>query len=366
MTKVLRDGADEPEIFKVSDGAGFDITLMDIGATWLSCRVPLRGGEVREVLLGHQLAKDYVKQPGYLGAIVGRYANRIARARFELDGIEYVLNANEGEHQLHGGSAGFHTLRWKCETKSPQHVLFSLVSPAGDQGFPGNLRAEVEYSVVSQRKLDISITTIVDAKCPVNLTSHAYFNLDAEHVDARRHRLMIAAQHFLPVSDELIPTGEIKPVQGTALDFTQLREVGSSNPHDPQLEIAGGHDHSFLLRRTDDRAQNETAVELQSADGCLAMQLGTSYAGLQLYTGSQLGACHDRTGRAYQPYAGIALEPQYLPDSPNRPEWPQPECTQMPGTTRTHRISYTFTDGDSCRDRGSEFRDPPLSQRGQS
>lgn len=331
----------DPRLFTLSDGSGFSLTVMDVGATWLSCIVPMEGGAPREVLLAHAAPRDHATQPGYLGAVVGRYSNRIADARFVLEGQSFQLLANEGPHQLHGGPDGFSRRRWDYLQGDDRHVRLGLDSPAGDQGFPGALHVEVEYRLEPGCRMSITFTSQADAPCPVSLTSHAYFNLDGRKGHVRAHRARIAADHFLPVTDDLIPTGEVAPVRGTAFDMTTLRMVGDRMLESPQLALAGGYDHCYLL---DGNCANAgvPAAEIWSSDGRLGMSLSTSYPGLQFYSGNQLAGTQSRDGGSYDAHAGIALEPQYFPDSPNHPEWPQPDCVQRPGELRRHVLTYSF------------------------
>ncbi len=335
------DLAAPPRVFTLTDGQGLWLALMDIGATWLSCRVPMAQEPPREVLLGHAEPADHLREPGYLGAIVGRYANRIAQARFVLGGRTHQLLANEGPHLLHGGPDGFNRRRWQVLHSDEQHVRFALDSPAGDQGFPGALHAEVEYRVEATGLVSITLDTQVDAACPVNLTSHAYFNLDAQHHDARAHRIRIDGDHFLSIGRNLIPTGTLVPVQGTAFDLRDARTIGQSLHDDPQQRLAGGYDHCYVLRAACADAAAPAAAAW-SCDGRLGMTLSTSYPGLQFYSGNQLAQTLGRDGRAYAAHAGFALEPQYFPDSPNRPGWPQPDCVQWPGQVRRHVIRLHF------------------------
>jgi aldose 1-epimerase len=329
-------GGGPPRVFTIGDGAGMTLTVMDIGATWLSCRVPLGDGAQREVLLGHAAPADYLHEPGYLGAVVGRYANRIANARFALDGRVHELVPNEGPHHLHGGGDGFHRRRWAVAETSPHHVRLSLVSPAGDQGFPGELKAEVEYRARA-RTVSITFDAEVSEPCPVNLTSHPYFNLEGEPRDARGHRVRIAASRYLPIDRNLIPTGDLAPVEGTPFDLRSLRAIGAGLLQGEQQRLAGGYDHCFVLD-----AEATDAAELRSSDGRLVLTLATSYSGLQFYSGNHLAQAHGRDGRTFAPFAGVALEPQYFPDSPNRPQWPQPDCVLRPGERRRHFVRYRF------------------------
>ncbi len=330
-----------PRLFTLSDETGFSLQIMDIGATWLSCQVPVDGAR-REVLLGRPRPEDHPAQPGYLGAVVGRYANRIAGARFELNGRTHLLERNEGANQLHGGPDGFDRRRWREVSCDARHVRLGLASPPGDQGFPGALRAQVEYRIATPRQVSITFVTEVDAPCPVNLSSHAYFNLDAQHETVHAHRVRVAADHFLPVDDGLIPTGELAPVHGTAFDLNGSCVIGERLNGHPQLALAGGYDHCYALRAAC-KAPGEAAAEVWSADGRLGLSMSTSYPGLQVYTGNQLAGTPGRDGAPYRAHAGIALEPQYFPDSPNRTAWPQP--TQQPGNPRRHAITYQFLQG---------------------
>ena len=294
-------------VFTLDDGAGTQLQVSDLGATWLSCRVPLREGGTREALLGRATPAEHVSQPGYLGSVVGRYANRIHRARFTLEGREVQLAANEGPNQLHGGPDGFHRRRWRVVHHDRTLLQLALHSPDGDQGFPGALDALVTYAIAGPGMVALHFEATVDRPCPVNLTSHAYFNLDGPEARSTiaQHRLAIRAQHVLSVDDALIPTGELLPVAGTPFDLRSPREIG------PQR-----FDHCFAL----DEGSGPAAT-LWSADGRLRMDLHTDYPGLQFYGGHFLPGTLDRQGREYAAGAGLALEPQYWPDSPNRPEW---------------------------------------------
>ena len=314
--------ADPAQVFTLEDGHGMRLQVMDWGATWLSCQVPLSDGSAREVLLGHPAPMDHLRQPGYLGAIVGRYANRIAGASFELDGVRHELRANEGPNQLHGGPLGFDKQRWTALAHTPRELRLRLVSPHGDQGFPGMLEVDVAYRIEGRGRIAIDFDARCDAPCPVNLTSHAYFNLDGDGVqpmDCRHHRISIAASHYLPVDNALIPTGAWAAVEGSAFDLREPRVIG---PH--------AYDHCFVLGARE-ASGDAPAACLWSADDRLRMTMHANYVGLQFYSGAFLSQALDRRGQAYAPHAGLALEPQCPPDSPHHPEWPQPSCVLRPG-----------------------------------
>jgi aldose 1-epimerase len=332
-----------PQCFDIADPEGLALTLTDLGATWLSCRVPMADGSRREVLLGCPTPQVQAQQTAYLGATIGRYANRIGNARITLGERSWSLEPQPGSaHQLHGGPGGFHSRPWQVEQADARAASFSLVSPDGDQGYPGRMEARVSYRIVGPLTLEIAFEARVDAPSPVCLTNHAYFNLDERHGDVRGHRLRIAAQRYLPVNEALIPLGELADVQGSGFDFRTAKTIARDwLRDDPQQRHGGGFDHAFLLDAESADAASP-AVELQAADGSLRMRVSTTLPSLQFYGGQFLTGIPDRNGQPYASCAGVALEPQYLPDSPNHPEWPQPSCWLQPGEVWQHRIRYEF------------------------
>ncbi len=321
------------DAFTLQSTDGLRIAVTNAGAAWTSCQVPVAGG-LREVLLGYSQLSDYLTQPGYLGAIVGRYANRIAGAGFELDGRPVRLQANEGEHQLHGGAGGFHRQLWTVAAHSEDMLTLALVSPDGDQGFPGELRVQATYRVASPFTVSVTLQATTSAPTLCNLSSHAYFNLDGSGSIAG-HRLQIPAERYLPVLPDLIPTGVQAPVAGTPFDFRQPRHIGEALD---ALRASGarpaGHDHCWL--------PDGGEVRLQSGDGRLVLGLHSVAPGLQFYAGEFLPRTPDRQGRPYAAHAGLALEPQALPDSPHHPDWPQPGAVLRPGEVYRHVITYRF------------------------
>lgn len=318
-----------PRVFSLDDGQGTAIAVSDLGATWLSCRVPLADGTQREVLLGRPTPQAHVDQGGYVGAVVGRYANRIAGARFVLGGVEHRLAANEGANQLHGGPDGFHRRTWQLLEQAESHLLLGLHSPDGDQGFPGNLQAQVRYTLEGPGRVALAFEARVDQPCPVNLTSHAYFNLDGDADPAHTvasHRIHIAASHWLPVDEGLIPTGEVAAVAGTQMDLRTPRAMGSQR-----------FDHCYVLD-----AGADAAAHVWSGDGRLHLRLRTDAPGLQFYGGHYLPGTTDRLGRPYAAGAGFALEPQHWPDSPNRPEWPGRGAVLVPPAVMRRHLRLHF------------------------
>ncbi|QKJ86432.1 galactose-1-epimerase [Paramixta manurensis] len=316
---------------------GMVATFMDWGATWLSARVPMKDGSVREALLGCATPSDYLQQSAYLGATVGRYANRIANARLQTAGIQLV--ANQGEHQLHGGPQGFDKRRWQIVSQSDSEVHYRLDSSDGDQGFPGTLLVSLRYQLDDDNRLSIIYESQVSKPCPVNLTNHAYFNLDANHGDARQHHLQLHADRYLPVDNSGIPRGTLKAVEQTTFDFRQPKTIAQHFLQDDDQRAAKGYDHAFLLNPS----AAQPAAQLWSADRALSLTVRTTAPALQFYSGNYLAGTPAREQGTYNDYQGIALESGFLPDSPNHPEWPQADCWQQPGETRRTVTHYTLT-----------------------
>ncbi|MGE9550767.1 galactose-1-epimerase [Erwinia amylovora] len=327
-------------ITTLRNAGGMVATFMDWGATWLSARVPIKDGTVREALLGCATPSDYLHQSAYLGATVGRYANRIANSTLRADGKSYQLAANQGAHQLHGGPEGFHRRRWQIVRQAEQEVEYKLDSPDGDQGYPGDLLVTLLYRLENDNTLSISYRATVNKACPVNLTNHAYFNLDAQHGDARHHRLQLNAGYYLPVNSEGIPNAGLKDVAGTGFDFRQPKTVAQDFLQDEDQRAVKGYDHAFLLSS---KGESQPAAELWSADGRLKLSVFTSAPALQFYSGNYLEGTPAREQGVYTAFQGIALESEFLPDSPNHPEWPQPDCWLQPGESYQSFTRYRLT-----------------------
>lgn len=319
---------DDPQVFTLQDGSGLQIQVCDLGAAWLSCRVPMADGPAREVLLAHPHPRDLRTQAGYLGVVVGRYANRIAGSRIMVDGRSHVLVPNEGTHHLHGGPDGFHRRRWQAVEHGPGHVRLRLDSPDGDQGHPGHLVTTVEYRL-SQGAVGISFQARTDAPCAVGPTSHAYFNLDGDARCVLDHRLQVRAAEMVPVDDDRIPTGGLRSVEGSAFDLRQGRRVGSDWDHCLALDASAG-------------GADAPAAVLTSGDGLLSLQMHTNYPGLQVYAGRHLAGLPGRHGRPLAPHAGLALEPQFFPDAPNHAAWRDQGCILRPGELFSRWIRVTF------------------------
>lgn len=320
----------------LSNRQKMQITLMDWGATWLSCLVPI-GEKQREVLLGCP-AHLYPKQTAYLGATVGRYANRIANSCFELNGEQVELEANQGKHQLHGGKIGFDQRRWQIVAQSENTARLALFSADGEQGFKGNVKVEVCYHLSEQNTVEISFSAESDQDTPLNLTNHAYFNLgNAEFgSDIRTHFLQIKADYFLPVDAEGIPNAPLTKVDGTSFDFRTEKRIERDFLQGQQL-LTKGYDHSFLLNCSD-----EPCIILTAPDRSLRLAISTSQPAIQIYTGNYLNGTPNRHHGYYSDYTGIALETQALPDTPNHPEWHKLGGIYKAGEKYQHWTRFQF------------------------
>lgn len=321
---------------------GLTLSLSTLGAAWLSCDVPMPDGSRRGVILQRRDPPDAATTKAFLGATIGRYANRIGRGRIAHDGQSWALVTDAGSrHQLHGGPKGFHAREWTIAHVGATSVRLSLVSADGDQGYPGELQAEVTYRLTDAMTIDMEAVATVTAPSPVCLTNHAYFNLDGAIGDVRNHRLELTSDRYLPVDAELIPLGMLADVQGTSFDFREAKTLHTHWNHDDQQRQAGGYDHAFLLEPACAGLQQPAAV-LTSTDAALQMRLSTTLPAIQLYGGQFLQGVSSPSGLAYPACAAVALEPQFLPDSPNHSEWPQPSCWLKPGEVYRHTIRYAF------------------------
>ncbi len=298
---------------------GVQLTVLDLGATIARLRMPLRDNDFVDVALGLPAARDYAAPTNpYLGATVGRYANRIGEATFTLDGVRHDLAPNEGTTCLHGGPDGFSARRWSVVASDDKTIDLELRSPDGDQGFPGTVTARVRYSV-GPDTVTIEHLARTDAPTVVSLTNHAYLNLAGEGT-VDDHRLTVHADAYLPVDAASIPLGREEPVEGGPFDLREPAELGPRirSPH-PQVRRASGLDHAFVLRGSGLRP----VARLEHPPTGRVLDVSTTQPSLQVYTGNQLdGTLTDRGGRSLGPCTGIALECQAYPDAPNRPAFP--------------------------------------------
>jgi aldose 1-epimerase len=309
------------DIFEVTLAGpdGMELRVITWGAVMRDLVVPTANGP-RHVVLGLDTIEDYVKHSPYFGAVVGRFANRIGRARFVLDGILHELDANEGPNQLHGGSRGFGTRPWTIIEQKPSQLSLALVSEDGDMGYPGRVLATCTYSLLGSASgkptLSIDLTATSDRRTPVNLTSHAYFNLDGSP-DIRAHDLAIRGDFITPTHQDLIPTGAIEGVAGTPYDFRQRRPIAPPDSPSPMPL----YDINYVLGGPyGDLAH---AATLSSRRSGLSMELWTTEPGLQFYDGHLIDIpVRGLAGAQYRAHAGLCLEPQRFPDSPNKAHFP--------------------------------------------
>jgi aldose 1-epimerase len=336
----LADGT-EVETFILTNSHGLEIKVMNYGATLLSLRIPDRNGKFADVVLGHRNLENYLKRETnpYFGSTIGRYANRIKRGKFYLDGKEYNLTINDGKNHLHGGTNGFDRKVWKAEPFKEEKavgVKFSYFSKDGEEGYPGNLSCSVTYRLTEDNELILNYFAITDKPTHVNLTNHAYFNLKGEgNATILDHELLINADYFTPVDEELIPTGEIKSVKGTPWDFTEPKPIGKDIG-----KVQGGYDHNFVLRKEEKPLR--LAARLYEPKSGRMMEIFTTEPGIQFYSGNFLdGSITGKSGKPYLKYGGLCLETQHFPDSPNHPDFPS--TVLRPGEKYESMTIYKFS-----------------------
>ncbi|WP_206950614.1 aldose epimerase family protein [Trinickia acidisoli] len=316
-------GGETVHLFTLRNAQGMRVSVSELGATLVSWHAPDRAGRLGDIMLGHDTPADYREAKTYMGALVGRWANRIAGARFALDGVTYAVDRNEGENLLHGGTTGFHRAIWQAREEDGVLVL-ALDSAAGASGFPGNVHVEVRYTLDDDGELTIDYRASTDAPTPLNLTSHGYFNLAAQTgADIKGHVLSIDADAFFEVDAELIPIGRTA-VAGNAFDFREAAPIGARLewPHE-QLALARGFDHCYVLRGADvavpsggARPVREVARLYDPASGRL-MTVSTDQRGLQFYTGNYLDGVRGRNSSIYTSHAGLCLETGGFPNQIN-------------------------------------------------
>jgi aldose 1-epimerase len=300
--------------------------ITNYGGILVSLEIPDRNGKLGDVVLGFDRFEDYLGSHPYFGALIGRYGNRIGKARFTLDGLEYTLAANDGENHLHGGERGFDKVLWRAEiieVAEDPALLLRYLSQDSEEGYPGNLSVEITYQLTDDNGLRIDYRATTDEKTVVNLTHHSYFNLlDAGASDVYGHELMLAADRFTPVGEDLIPTGEVRNVEGTPMDFRQPVAIGARiDDDDEQLQFGGGYDHNWVLNNQDGTLA--LAARVYEPTSGRVMEVYTTEPGIQFYSGNFLdGSNQGKEGVTYEHRSGFCLETQHFPDSPNKPEFP--------------------------------------------
>ncbi|GAB4437571.1 MAG: galactose mutarotase [Chloroflexi bacterium OHK40] len=313
--------------------------VITYGATLVALRAPDRSGTMADVVLGFDSLAPYLRHHPYLGSLVGRFANRIAGGRFSLDGASYQLPVNNGPNHLHGGPGGFHAVLWQAEA-GDDAVRLRYHSPDGEQGYPGALDVSVTYTLGADGALRLDYEARCDRATILNLTNHAYFNL-AGSGNILGHKLQISADHFLPVDATLIPTGELRPVEGTPLDFRAPTPIGARiNADEEQLRQAGGYDHCYVLNHGGDLG----VIVARAVDPLSGrvLEVRTTQPGVQFYSGNFLdGSLRGRGGQPYARHCAFCLETQHFPDSPNQPAFPS--TVLRPGEIYRHSTIYRLT-----------------------
>jgi aldose 1-epimerase len=331
-------GSDSVYQYTLTNENGMIVRVLNYGGTVTDIVTPDRKGKMGNVVLGYESIEGY-RQPGnpYFGCLVGRYANRIAGARFTLDGKQYSLAANDHGNTLHGGLKGFDQVAWTVSMATDSSILLSYLSKDGEEGYPGNLSADVMYSLGDDNSLKIVYKAVSDKATPVNLTNHCYFNLSAgDDTTILDHELMLNAGNFTAVNDQLIPTGKIVEVKETPLDFTSPKKVGRDI-----ARVVGGYDHNWVLNKSGKSI--EPAGTLYHAASGRLMEFSTSEPGIQFYSGNFLdGSLKNTRGAArYVKHSGLCLEAQHFPDSPNQPAFPN--TILKPGETYYQETVYKFS-----------------------
>jgi aldose 1-epimerase len=331
------------DIYTLKNANGCEAKITNYGGILVSLEVPDQAGKLGDVVLGYETLNEYVKNNPYFGALIGRYGNRIAKGKFKLGDRVYTLATNNGENHLHGGIVGFDKVVWDAkEIREAEGVGLELtyMSKDGEEGYPGNLSVGVRYLWTNNNELKIDYAATTDRETVVNLTHHSYFNLAGEG-DILDHELMINAKQFTPVDEGLIPTGELRSVEGTPMDFTRRTAIGARiEQEDEQLKFGLGYDHNWVLDDYDGSMRMVASV-YEPTTGRV-MEVHTTEPGLQFYSGNFLdGSITGKGGTVYHKRYGFCLETQHFPDSPNKPNFPS--TVLRPGEKYTSTTIYRFS-----------------------
>jgi len=331
------------DLYKLTNANGLEARIMTYGGVVVSLRVPDRQGNLGDVVLGYDQLDGYLKKGAYFGAIIGRYGNRIGHGRFSLEGHEYKLAQNNGENHLHGGLIGFDKVIWNG-TENPANDGVSLklmyLSKDGEEGYPGNLSVTAVYTLTNKDELKISYSATTDKTTVVNLTNHSFFNLAGSGLNLG-HETMITADRFTPVDKGLIPTGELRSVKGTPMDFTTPATIGARIDQDyDQLVLGGGYDHNYVLNKRD--SELSLAARVYEPGTGRVMEVYTTEPGMQFYSGNFLdGSITGKGSQVYQKRSAFCLETQHFPDSPNKPNFPS--TVLKPGQHYSSTTIYKFS-----------------------
>jgi aldose 1-epimerase len=313
-------------LYTLSNKKGVEAKVTNYGATLVSLKTPDRTGALADIVLGFDSLAEYLAPNPFFGATVGRYANRIGNARFTLNAVEYPLEKNNGANSLHGGSRGLDKRVWTARTLPDGGLELTYLSPAGESGYPGNLKVTVSYHLTDANELRIDYVASSDKDTVVNFTNHSYFNLKGAGAgDILGHLVQLNADRFTPVDSGLIPTGELRPVEGTPFDFRKPTAVGSRiDREDEQLRIGRGYDHNFVINRgtKTPAARLVEAARVTEPESGRVLEVLTTEPGVQFYTANNLGTVKGKAGKVYGRRSALCLETQHFPDSPNKPNFP--------------------------------------------
>jgi aldose 1-epimerase len=339
------------EVWTLDSGTGVRAEILTYGGILHSLTVPDTAGAAGPVVRSLAGLDDYTGKNPFFGALIGRFANRIAHGAFTLDGTTHHIPATDRGHALHGGPDGFHTRLWQATghtTEDAAVLRLTLHSPDGDMGFPGALDVTVTYTLDTRGTLALDYRAVTDRPTVVNLTNHAYFNLTADD-DILGHTLQVDADRYLPVDEDGIPQGPAADVRGTPFDLTAPRTLGERIAlPDEQLRTAGGFDHCWLVREPVPASDLRRAARLTAPDAARIMEVWTTEPGIQVYTANQLdGSLTGPAGRRHDRHSSICLETQHLPDSPNRPD--HPSTVLRPGDAAHSRTEFRFPHIDRSR-----------------
>jgi aldose 1-epimerase len=337
---------EQVQAFTMTNARGLEMRVLDYGGIIVSLRTPDRTGKLGDIVLGFDDLQGYVKSSPYFGAIAGRYANRIAKGRFTLDGTTYKLAVNNGPNALHGGLKGFDKVVWQAEPSADSagvRLVLRYTSADGEEGYPGTLRTTVRYTLSDSNQLTVDYEATTDKPTPVNLTQHTYFNLAGEGSGTvLDHVVTINADRYVPIDSTSIPTGDLPSVGGTPFDFRKPTAIGARiDQPDPQLKNGNGYDHTFVLNRPQGSTGLVHAAHVVDPTSGRTLDVSTTEPGVQFYTGNFLdGTVVGKSGHAYPRRGGFCLETHHFPDSPNQPRFPS--TILRPGGTYRSRTVFAF------------------------
>ncbi|MCH7400615.1 aldose epimerase family protein [Belliella kenyensis] len=334
----IKVGDQQAKVFHLENSNGMVVEISSFGGIVTKLIVPDRDGKLENVVLGYESIDGYDTNDYYLGATAGRYANRIAKGKFELDGKAYQVTTNDGNNHLHGGTLGFNRKHWDGTLEEEDEAIkvkLTYRSPDGEEGYPGNLSTTLVYTLTEDNKLLISFESVTDKPTIVNLTHHGYFNLSAMKEDILSHELTINAAKYTPVDGELIPTGELKEVKDTPFDFNKSTPIGERIS-----DVPGGYDHNYVVKEKHDGKLAKMATLYHAGSGRV-MELYADSPAVQFYSGNFLDGALTTNGITYSQYMGLCLEPQTFPNAPNEPSFPSARLN--PGEKYVHNIELHFS-----------------------